>query len=206
MTVIVRLDFQDRKIDMKRFLILISMGLITILEVHGQEEQNYFISQTQTNQYFVKGVRFPIKFPLDYCSTELGNTYITKGENFIIVQILDEMEGSSGGVLIFKKSGEQVYYDVVQNERKKYYENYNCCVYVKELGGKLYFWDVQQPFGDYEKFEYKDYDCFEDSQTDPFMFMIPRYYIFEPSTGTVVTKILKNKCPTLIQNGKVICD
>ena len=101
--------------------------------------------------------------------------------------------------IIFDKKGNQINYDKVQNQREQYSQTSTCCIYVEEFNGKLYFWDLIDHDGE-------DYDCYYDSQTDASNYFIPRYYIFEYETNSLETKILKNECTRLIQNGKILCD
>jgi hypothetical protein len=94
----------------------------------------------------------------------------------------------------------------IQKERAKFYAHFNCCVFVEELNGKLYFFDIITPLGDYNNPTSKDYNCADDSQTSDEPFIIPRYYVLNPLSGKVETILLKNKCDDLIQDGTVICD
>ncbi len=174
--------------------------IASCISLIAQEDSNYFITTTNGEHYLIHGTSFLINTPENACYEYIEGSSLAVGEKFIIIHVRDEMENDRG-VIIFDKKGKQINYDVVQNERKKHYKPYNCCVNVQELNGILYFWDIIEPFEDG-----KNYDCYYDSQTDASMYLIPRYYIFEPETGSVETKILKNKCTILIQDGKIICD
>ncbi len=125
------------------------------------------------------------------------NTEIKVGEHFVIIRFLDEMENNRG-LVIFDKTGNQINFDVVQEQRKLQHQHTNCCIYVEELNSKLYFYDIVDV-------ERKDYDCYEDSQTDGSGFTIPRYYIFEPKKNKMEIKILEDGCQDLIKDGKVNC-
>ena len=169
--------------------------------IYAQDEAEYFVTESYEGQYFVIGNRFPIAIPEDPCFESLEDTQVFVGKRFIIVQVVDEMENWRGP-LIFNKEGDQINYDLVQREREKHYQYSRCCVYVEELDGKLYFWDVTADFDDKE-----DYDCYLDSQTDTTDgYIIPRYYIFDYESASVETKVLKNKCSELIRDGTLNCD
>lgn len=172
------------------------------INLGAQEKSNYFIVSTEFESFFIQGTRTSIVIPENACFEIVAENHITEGEKFMIVHVLDEMENGCG-VLIFKKNGGQINYDVVQMERERYYSNSNCCIFVEELNGQLYFWDLTTDFDDI-----KDYDCANDSQTDPtgLPFNIPRYYIFNPELGIVETIMLKNNCDKLIQDGKLNCE
>lgn len=172
----------------------------SLAPIKAQNNQEYFISQNGQGQFLNYGTQFPITISESACFESLELSYITKGDKFIIVDVVDEMDNGVG-VVIFNKNGKQINYNPVQKEREKYYQYSRCCVFVKELNGLLYFWDVTEHFD-----EFKDYNCYYDSQTDASNYLIPRYYIFNSELGDVETVILKNKCTTLIQDGKVICE
>lgn len=178
-------------------MIILATSLVPII---AQDNQDYFISKNSEGQFLNYGTQIPITISESACFESLELTYITKGDKFIIVDVVDEMDNSVG-VLIFNKNGEQINYSSVQKEREKYYQYSRCCVFVKELNGLLYFWDVTEP---YENFS--DYNCFNDSQTDASNYLIPRYYIFDSESGHVETVILKNSCTSLIQDNKLICE
>ncbi len=185
---------------MIRFHVLIIICSFIYMGIYGQEKPEYFINKTDSGQYLVLGSSFFIDMPANACYEYPEYSSLSIGNKFIIMRIMDEMDNMRG-VIIFDKKGKQINYEKVQKERAKFYEHYNCCIYVKELNGKLYFWDVIEPNADG-----KDYDCYYDSQTDASAYLIPRYYIFNPKKGSLETRILKSKCTKLIQNAKVICD
>lgn len=184
---------------MRRILTLFLISCFGL--TYAQDQPDYFISETYNGAYLVQGNRFEISIPEGACFDSTIEHEITVGEKFVIVQIRGEMGGRIG-VLLFAKNVGQIDYGQVQMERSKYYSYSNCCVYVEELNGKLYFWDITEAFDNFE-----DYDCSNDSQTDMSDgYVIPRYYIFEPEAGSVKTVILNNPCSTLIENGKIVCD
>lgn len=185
---------------MKKIFTTILLVVCFLNSSLSQEDLNYSIENTEEGQYLVFGKRIRINIAENTCFDYIEEKVIVEGEKFIIIHVQDEMENDRG-VLIFNKKAEQVNYDPVQLERKKHYKHYECCVYVQELDGKLYFWDIKVPDGKAD-----DYDCYYDSQLDFTSYLIPRYYIFEPETGNVETIFLSNKCSRLIKDGKIICD
>lgn len=178
--------------------------LLTILIVlcssitYAQKDTDYFISKTKEGTYLVKGSRFLINIPNNNCFEFIESPSITVGDNYIIIRLRDEMDNDRG-VIIFDKKGNEVNFDIVQEQRKLHYKTYSCCIYVQEVKGKLYFYDIVDQGG-------KDYDCYYDSQTDGSDFLIPRYYVFDTRKNSVETIILKNACTNLIENGKIICE
>lgn len=179
---------------------MVLITLSCIKPILSQNDFHYFIIQNDSLQYeLVYGTSFPIKMDENACYEYVDEKYIVEGEKFIILNIRDEMENDRG-VIIFDKNKGQVNYQAVQTERKKYYKFYKCCVYVKELNGKLYFWDFIYPFENEE-----DYDCSLDAQND-IPLQIPRYYIFDTETGGVETISLSGNCEKLIEDGEIICD
>ena len=177
--------------------IVLIAGVIS--NVFSQEDSNYFIINANEGHLLVHGKQFPLNIPENTCFEYLEEKHVVEGEKFIIIHVRDEMENDRG-VLIFDKKKGQVNYKAVQVERKKYYPYHNCCVYVQELHGKLYFWDIKAPGENGE-----DYDCYYDSQTDLTGYLIPRYYCFDPETGEVETIFLSNNCTNLIEDGKIVC-
>lgn len=177
--------------------------LICLLFISGssiaQEELPYFINQTDSGQYLVDGKAYLINPTKNSCYEYAENTDIQSGKKYTIIRFGDEMDNLIG-VVIFDKKGNQIDYQAVQEQRKKHYKPYNCCVYVQEFKGNLYFWDIIEPDEDGA-----DYDCANDSQTDASDYIIPRYYIFNPKKGSVVMKVLQNKCTRLIVDGKLNC-
>lgn len=179
-------------------------NILTILIVicssitYAQQDAEYFITKTKEGTYLVKGTRSLITIPNNNCFEFIESPSITVGDNYIIIHLRDEMDNDRG-VIIFDKKGNEVNFDTVQEQRKLHYKTYSCCIYVKELKGKLYFYDLVDRKG-------KDYDCYYDAQTDSADLLIPRYYIFNAKKNTVETIILKNACTNLIENGKIICE
>ncbi len=168
--------------------------IVSCTTLNAQQDSAYFIKDEQ----LVHGTSVLLNIPKNDCYLNSINEYkLIVGKQFVIIRIRDEMENHRG-VIIFDKKNGLVNFDTVQTERKKYYKSYECCVYVQELNGLLYFWDYIIPDG--------DYDCYYDSQTDNSMSLIPRYYIFEPESGNVETKTLVNKCKMLIEDEKIMCE
>lgn len=184
---------------MRKLSLIISLLFIAGASI-AQEDPPYYLYQTDSGQYLVKGKAYLINRSENSCYEHIESNSIKVGKKFIIINLLDEMENMIG-VVIFDKKGSQIDYQVVQEERKKHFAPYNCCVYVKELKGKLYFWDVIEPGKNGA-----DYDCGNDSQTDASNYIIPRYYIFNPKKGTVEMKALQNKCTQLIVDGELNCN
>ncbi len=184
---------------MKTFLIVCLMILSSIV-VNSQQDSKYFIVNTDMGQFLVHGDSYLLNSSDNACGDFIDEMSIKYGKVFTIIELFDE-QNNRRAVIIFDKKGNQINFDIVQLERKKYYDYYNCCIYVEELKGKLFFRDIVDP---YENME--DYDCYYDSQTDASEYIIPRYYIFDPKKGTVQTVMLKNKCTKLIEDGKIICN
>lgn len=112
---------------MFRLLTVINICLINCIGTKAQEDADYFLANTESGQYLVYGIRFLINFPDDACYEFIENISLTKGNKFIIMYIMDEMDNGRG-VIIFDKKGNQINYDKVQKQRKKYYQPYNCCI------------------------------------------------------------------------------
>ena len=167
--------------------------------ITAQQELNYAITTVDGVQQFTSGTVTSIAISNNSCVEQIEGHDITVGERFVLVQIFDEMENNRG-MLIFDKSGTQINYDVVQEERKKYYPFFNCCINVVELANKLYFWDWVE--NDKTK---TPYDCYYDSQSETSTLVIPRYYIFDCDTNTVETIILEKPCDELVRDGKLLC-
>ena len=161
--------------------------------LHAQQDSSYFINDGK----LIHGDSVLLSIPENSCYNDMDGNELTVGEKFVIIHLRDEMDNDRGVIIFDKKEG-LINFDTVQTERKKYYKWFNCCVYVKELNGLLYFWDYIEPDG--------DYNCYYDSQTSTSMASIPRYYIFDSETGKVETKTLVNKCTMLIQDEKIMCD
>ena len=176
------------------FIILIIMPAIT----NAQVEADYSVKINDEGAFLFYGTSYSINMPNNNCIEFIEDTKIIKGEKYILIRLRDEMINDRG-VVIFDKKGNQINYDIVQEQRKLHYKSYECCVYVEELNGKLYFYDIIDLDGE-------DYDCSMDSQTDASDYTIPRYYIFDAKTNSVETIILKNKCTDLIKDGKLICE
>ncbi|MGX1931279.1 hypothetical protein [Flagellimonas sp. 2504JD4-2] len=164
----------------------------------AQQDIDCHISTIEGAQHLVCGASTAINIPENSCYEYIEEKTITVGEKFIIIQVLDEMYNNRGA-LIFDKNGTQINFDIVQAEREKYYEHYNCCINVKEYQSRLYFWDMVDENGE-------DYNCYYDSQTEYALYSIPRYYIFDAKKNTVETKIVKNPCSTLFQGGELVCN
>jgi hypothetical protein len=184
---------------MSRPIITIFFVILECLVINAQENSNYFITNTDNGQYLVYGRRFLIDHPDNACYELIEEITINEGKKYIVIQVLDDMENRRG-VLIFDKKGNQINYEIVQNERKKYYNHYSCCVNVRELNGKLYFWEYTNLDSG------EDYGCYYDSQTSEGNIVISRYYIFDPEASYVETKILQKNCKSLFLDDKLNCE
>ncbi len=142
---------------------------------------------------------FELEFPENGCFTKDWENYqVIVGEKYNVIRVRDEMENDLGA-LIVDKEGYQIDITKVQELRKTQYKTAKCCVYVEELKGKLYFYDIVDMDGN-------DYDCALDSQTDTEGSNIPRYYIFNPKKNKVKMVELETPCADLIVDGKLACD
>lgn len=175
----------------KIYALVLLMASCTI--INAQQDSSYFINDGK----LIYGDSVLLKIPENICNNAFGGEKLIVGKKFVIIRLRDEMENDRGIIIFDKKKG-LINFDPVQAERKKYYQPYDCCIYVQELNGLLYFWDYIDPDG--------DYDCSDDSQTSGWRSSIPRYYIFESESGNVETKTLVNKCTMLIQDEKIICE
>lgn len=184
---------------MSRPIITIFFVILECLVINAQENSNYFIANTDNGQYLVYGRRFLIDHPDNVCYELIEEIRLTEGEQFIVIEVLDDMENGRG-VVIFDKKGNQINYEIVQNERKKFYNHYRCCVNTRELNGKLYFWEYTNIDSG------EDYDCYYDSQTSDDSIVIPRYYVFDPETSNVEIKILQKNCRSLFLDDKINCE
>lgn len=175
----------------KIYTLVLLMASTTFID--AQQDSSYFINDGK----LIYGDSVLLKIPENICNNAFGGEKLIVGNKFVIIRLIDEMENDRGVIIFDKKKG-LINFDPVQAERKKYYQWYDCCIYVQELNGLLYFWDYIEPDG--------DYDCYYDSQTDMSMSSIPRYYIFEPESVNVETITLVNKCKVLIENEKIMCE
>jgi hypothetical protein len=182
-----------------KILLALSICFLSISNGNGQNESYIIMSNEHGNFLVKRSDAVSIELPKNNCYETIGEHTITVENNFILIELLSE--GNRAGTLIFDKTGKQVDYSKVQEERKKHYQPFNCCVYVREYNGLLLFWDIKNA-ADHNK----DYDCSYDSQTDASDFLIPRYYIFDPKTLNVVTRKLSGKCFRLIVDGKIACE
>jgi hypothetical protein len=180
-------------------LSLVLLFCLSFVCLDAQEDESYFIADTEEGQFLIFGKSWALASVLP-CGDFINEIKVEKGFRYTIIHMYDEMYNQRG-VLIFDKSGKRIDYSAVQNERSAFYDYFECCTYVRELNGKLYFWDLIEPFEDKN-----DYDCYYDSQTDASEYLIPRYYIFDPTDGTVKMVILKKPCTKLIKDGKLNCE
>ena len=157
---------------------ILSLIVLFSTTVYCQEDPQYVLFYDDNGAYFeYYGDRYYLSEKATGCFESAESTKMTAGENFLIIQIYDEMENSRG-VIIFDFYQKLVDISKVQEVRKDYYEFEECCVWVMEYDEKLIFLDISD-------LDSVDYDCYYDSQTDAAEYWVPRYYIFDPLTKEV---------------------
>ncbi len=80
---------------MVRSHIITMISFIFCINVNAQTEPDYFIADTDNGKYLIYGTRFKINIPKNSCYEYIDGSNLSVGNNFIIINILDDMEVSA---------------------------------------------------------------------------------------------------------------
>ena len=137
---------------------------------------------------------------IDISKEQVESATVEVWKKYLMVDHRNEM-GDEIGSLLFSRDGTPLDISKVHKMRKKLYPFSERCVMAHEFGNELVFWDLEH--------DNEPYNCYNGSQTSPgsiFEWHIPRYYRFNPKTGSLkMIPITANICPRLTFEGKIAC-